>query len=140
MIIHYAISFGQFVRALPHWRGGDGYQFWSGLGSVILQVSLIIAPITAAIVLYRRLWLKRVRPHLECHEETCHKIGLHPVAGTSFRTCWVHHPELGKHPHRHIPLAHIHAAHSENTAALKNMSEAVDRLHDHLDEVQAERQ
>ena len=80
-----------------------GYNFWSGIGSDLGEITLIGTIIAIG-------W--RVRKHFECHVDTCHKVGLHHVAGTPHRTCWPHHPVLGDHePHR-VSLGHIHAAHA----------------------------
>lgn len=69
------------MRWLAHILGVDTqqswpYDFWSGFatqGSVIL----------AACGMYRR--------H-NCHARWCWRIGHHPVAGTHFVTCRLHHP------------------------------------------------
>lgn len=63
---------------------GNGYQWWSGVGSDFGEITLI----TGLIVV---VW--RVRNHLECHVESpknCHRIGR-PVYGTGHRACRKHH-------------------------------------------------
>ncbi len=69
------------LHPLRYW----GYQFWSGIGSDLGEVTLITG-------LARAFW--RTRRHLECHVEApknCHRIG-HPVPGTGHRACRLHHP------------------------------------------------
>jgi len=61
------------------------YNFWSGIGSDLGELTLITGVAVA-------FW--RTRKHLECHVEAprpCHRIG-HPVAGTGHRACRRHHP------------------------------------------------
>jgi hypothetical protein len=79
------------IHAFITWRelwdvtDGEGYQWWSGVGSDLGQVTLITGLIVG-------FW--RVRKHLECHVESpknCHRIGR-PVAGTGHRACRLHHP------------------------------------------------
>lgn len=86
------------------------YNFWSGVGSDLAYLAILLSMLAAAWRIYRKL-----RPHLECHEETCHRLGLHR-AGPHFRTCWEHHPVLGAHPRGKVPLARIHAAHRDDEA------------------------
>jgi hypothetical protein len=80
-----------------------GYNFWSGIGADIGEITLVVSLISGI------LWFRR---HYQCHEETCRKVGVHRVLGTPYRTCWHHHPVLSNHPHGKVPLAHIHAAHA----------------------------
>ena len=80
-----------------------GYNFWSGLGSDLSEITLIITLISGI------LWFRR---HYQCHEETCKKIGLHHVPGTPYRTCWHHHPVLSQHSRGKVPLSKIQAAHA----------------------------
>jgi hypothetical protein len=64
---------------------GNGYQFWSGIGSDFGELTLITG-------LAVGFW--RTRRHLECHVESprnCRRIG-HPVPGTAHRACRRHHP------------------------------------------------
>lgn len=93
---------------LLHPLNGLGYQFWSGIGSDFQEILLPVTILTGVI------WIRRfARQHLECHEETCRKLGLHHVEGTPFRTCWEHHPVLGQHDHKSVPHAVILRRHSE---------------------------
>jgi hypothetical protein len=64
---------------------GEGYNWWSGIGSDLGELTLITGLAFGA-------W--RTRKHLECHVEApknCHRIGR-PVAGTGHRACRLHHP------------------------------------------------
>ncbi len=54
---------------------GDGYQFWSGIGSDVFLVTGI------------SLGLR----HVNCHVKGCWRWG-HLVHGTSYRACNKHHP------------------------------------------------
>jgi hypothetical protein len=85
-----------------------GYNFWSGIGADIGEITLIVSVISAV------LWFRR---HYQCHEETCSKIGVHHVRGTPFRTCWHHHPVLSQHPRGKVSFAHIQAAHAAAAAS-----------------------
>lgn len=70
---------------LWHPLQGPGYQFWSGIGSDIAEITLISALLAGFYKTYR---------HLECHVESpkaCHRIG-HLVPGTGHRACTKHHP------------------------------------------------
>lgn len=87
------------------------YNFWSGIGSDFGEVTLVgiaVGSILAVWNVYRKL-----RPHLECHEETCAKLALHKIEGTPLRVCWHHHPLLSQHPHGKVPLHVIHKAHAD---------------------------
>jgi len=59
----------------PLW--GNGYQFWSGIGSDAGEVTLIIGAVT---------WYY----HNQCHVDKCHKIGKHPFK--HYKLCKKHHP------------------------------------------------
>lgn len=84
-----------------------GYNSWSGIFSDIGEVTLIVGLVTGAVAARRFL-----HKHFECHEETCHRLGVHPVHGTPYRTCWRHHPVLAVHEKGSVPLAHIQDAHA----------------------------
>ena len=49
-----------------------GYNFWSGIGADVGEITLIVSLISGII------WF---RTHYQCHEETCSKIGMHHVPG-----------------------------------------------------------
>lgn len=91
------------LHDLLHPLEGAGYQFWSGLGSDLGELSLLTG---LAVVAYR------AHKHVECHVEqpSCHRIG-HPVPGTGYRACRVHHPAM-----KHVEpttAAHIDSAHRD---------------------------
>ncbi len=82
------IEHGPFIppiHNLLHPLEGFGYQWWSGIGSDLGEVTLITG-------LAIGFW--RTKKHLECHVESpknCHRIGR-PVPGTGHRACRAHHP------------------------------------------------
>lgn len=84
-------------------RGCKGYNSWSGSFSDIGEITLVAGVISGLVATRRFFHL-----HFECHEETCHKLGVHPVRNTPYRTCWHHHPVLGAHEKHGVPLEHIH--------------------------------
>lgn len=62
--------------------GGEWYLFWSGFGSIIISISLLGS-------IGGMIWKK-----LNCHEDSCRRIGIHHVEGTPFVVCKEHHPHL----------------------------------------------
>lgn len=74
---------------------GPWYGFWSGIGSDIGELTLVIAAITVTYHIVR---------HLNCHAKGCKRVGRikDPESGTLW--CFDDAPaELkAKHPHRHI--------------------------------------
>ncbi len=64
---------------------GDGYQFWSGIGSG--------SPILLGAWVY-------LRKH-NCHVRWCFRVGRHPVDGTTYVVCRKHHPL--KNPKHYLP-------------------------------------
>ncbi len=69
---------------------GDTYQFWSGIGSDIGEVTLL----GGAFVAYRKI---------ECHQEGCHRLGRFQHG--HLKLCHVHHPKVpndGKINSEHI--------------------------------------
>ena len=121
------------VASLPSWmwhplglcvgtartvRDCKGYNSWSGIFSDIGEITLIAGLITTSVAVHRF-----IHNHFECHEETCHKIGVHRVHDkdgkpTPFLTCWIHHPILSKHEKGSIPLEHLHEVHHSTLAEL----------------------
>ena len=71
---------------------GDGYQWWSGLGSGS-------AWIAAVAVGWR---------HLNCQTPRCLRLGRHPTADGLHKLCRKHHPDL---PNRSLKLEEIHRMH-----------------------------
>jgi hypothetical protein len=71
------------VRLLVHILGlddpsGAWYLWWSGPGADLGML--------AAVGAYFR--------HVNCHEPGCWRLGRHPVDGTPFKVCRVHHPDI----------------------------------------------
>jgi hypothetical protein len=96
-------EFNDLFHPLRYW----GYQFWSGIGSDIGELSIVVSIIVAALAVRRFL-----HSHFPCHTDSCRKLGFHRVAGTPYRTCWHHHPELSQYDPAAVPLEHIHRAHA----------------------------
>ena len=61
----------------PLW--GSGYQFWSGIGSDLSEITLL----AMAAGLYKA--------H-NCHVHRCWRLARHPVDGTAYKVCRKHHP------------------------------------------------
>jgi hypothetical protein len=79
--------------------GCRGYNFWSGIGSDLQEITLL----TGAVIVY---W------HHSCHVGWCLWPGRHPVEGTGYKTCRKHHPTInheGPTTAEHIRLAHLAA-------------------------------
>lgn len=71
---------------------GNGYQFWSGIGSDFGELTII----TAIVV-----WWKT---H-ECHVDGCHRFGKHPFQ--HYKLCKKHHPAVpDKVTHTHVKKLH----------------------------------
>jgi hypothetical protein len=90
------------VSWLAHVLGLDpGYwnMFWSGFGSCLSEFAILGGGVAA---------YKRYTCHVD-HPRFCWRPGVHPVAGTPFKTCRRHHPAI---PDR-ITAAHIAEAHAE---------------------------
>lgn len=73
---------------LAHFFGfsaGDGngspYLFWSGAGSDMAYIGVLIA-------ILRRY---------NCHQPRCLRLGRFPVKGTAWKACRHHHPEPPRH-------------------------------------------
>lgn len=80
----------------PLW--GNGYQFWSGIGSDFSEVTLIIGAVAWYI-------------HNQCHVESCHKLGKHPFR--QYKLCRKHHPDI---PDR---ITHLHLKQLQKRDKLK---------------------
>jgi hypothetical protein len=88
------------MHALSHFFGFDNlsgpfYGFWSGAGSDIGELALVGAV------------LGMIRVH-NCHVKGCFRIGHHPVDGTPYKVCRVHHPGVpdGGATAQHVADAH----------------------------------
>jgi hypothetical protein len=90
------------------------YNFWSGIGSDISEitlVSIVVGGIIHAIRTYRK--------HTECHEERCSRHGKYVIEG-GVRCCDVHHPALDERPHNGRGRVHaLHIAHLEHMARMQ---------------------
>ena len=73
---------------------GLGYSFWSGIGSDFGELTLIASVLGSFLVAYK---------HIECHQEGCHRLGRFPHG--HLKLCHVHHPHVpsdGKINQTHI--------------------------------------
>lgn len=71
---------------------GPYYGFWSGFGSDLGEVTLVVAVVA---------WYKTN----QCHVDSCHKIGKHPFK--HYKLCRKHHPDIPNHlTHAHILKLH----------------------------------
>lgn len=97
-----------YERYLAHALGIDTqqsqeYDFVSGVGPMIIT-AVGYTGVIASIV-----------HHLNCHVDTCPRIGRYPLAGGEFRVCRRHLPD--DHPARQkLTAHHIHLAHREHLA------------------------
>jgi hypothetical protein len=101
-----------FVGGLRHWfalhtgtlHGGPDqyYNFWSGFGSDLGEVTLISAVCVGVYTGVRKV---------NCHTKGCWRISHHPLEGTPYVLCKHHHPDVPNHgaSHEHI-LAQHHKA------------------------------
>ncbi len=95
---------------LLHPLNGQGYQWWSGIGSDIGEVTIL-----GGVVMVLR--------HVNCNSPRCLRVGRHPTADGQHHLCRHHHPD---HPSvklrawlpkwwpgnvPHLTLAEIHARH-----------------------------
>lgn len=86
-------TFVQFFHPLRYW----GYEFWSGLGSDLSEITLLGIAIGA----FR---------HVNCQAPWCWRIGRHLTADGHHKLCRRHHPDL---PDSRLSLAEIHARHRQ---------------------------
>ena len=62
---------------------GAGYQFWSGIGSDLGELTIVAAIATPAIMFYRRN---------NCHVKRCWRLQWHRHPETGHPVCHHHHP------------------------------------------------
>jgi len=98
-----------FLGAVRHWfalhtgtlHGGPDlyYNFWSGFGSDLGEVTLIT---TVGIGVYTGV------RKVNCHTKGCWRIGHHALDGTPYILCRHHHPSVpnGGASHEQILAAH----------------------------------
>jgi len=84
---------------------GRWYGFWSGFGSDLGEFAIFGGLIAA----YRRHTC-----HVD-HPRFCWRPGTHPVAGTPYRACKKHHPDIPDKVSAH----HIAQAHREQFERLR---------------------
>ena len=108
-----------FVAPARHWfalhtgilKGGPDvyYNFWSGFGSDLGEVTLISAVLVGVYTGVRRV---------NCHTRGCWRIGRHHLDGTPYVLCRHHHPEVPNEgaSHAHI-LGEYHRVRREAAAA-----------------------
>ena len=75
---------------------GPGYQFYSGVGSDISEITIL----GAAIALLK---------HANCDAPRCLRYGPHRTADGHHKLCRKHHPDL---PNHRLSLREIHARHA----------------------------
>ena len=85
------------------------YNWWSGFGSDIGEVTLIVAILTPATMAAR---------HHNCHTRGCWRITMHklkdPETGAEYRQCHKHHPALCDHHHEHWWQHHFSDEHMDD--------------------------
>jgi hypothetical protein len=71
---------GWFQTYFEHVLTGHGYQFWSGIGSDVGELTLLTAFV---------LWLRQ----RNCHVYRCWRLSWHPHPGHGHPVCKHHHPD-----------------------------------------------
>jgi hypothetical protein len=79
---------GWFQTYFEHILSGRGYEFWSGIGSDIGELTLVTAFI---------IWLRQ----RNCHVNRCWRLAWHAHPEHGHPVCRHHHPDYG-----HIPGGH----------------------------------
>lgn len=87
-------------------KGGPDpyYNFWSGIGSDLGEITLVTAVLTILVGAYRKV---------NCNDPDCWRIGKHPTEGGTFHFCHHHHPELQHAAGRKLTLEEMHWHHHE---------------------------
>lgn len=80
------------------------YNWWSGPGSDLGEVTLIGAVLGSTAMAFRKI---------NCHAKGCPRIGKHAVEGTPYHVCAKHHPDV---PDGGASVEHIHAHHARAKA------------------------
>lgn len=94
-----------------------GYNFWSGIGSDISEITLLASGTIALIAIVRMVHKTYLR-HFECHEDGCPRHGRYVLEG-GVRCCDLHHPALDERPHTQRGHVHrLHLAHVQHLARL----------------------
>jgi hypothetical protein len=67
-----------------------GYQFWSGIGSDLGEITLVASAV-AVLLFFWRLF--------NCHADGCYRLTWHVHSDHGHPVCKVHHPHGGDRPH-----------------------------------------
>lgn len=92
---HSLLSAGFHVRDLLHPLRFWGYQFWSGVGSDVGELTLLGGVLALV-------------KHLNCDSPRCPRYGPHRTADGHHRLCRKHHPDVPDHK---LSLDEIHERH-----------------------------
>jgi hypothetical protein len=87
---------------LWHPLAGEGYQFWSGIGADLSEITVLGLALGA----YK---------FVNCQSPRCWRFGLHRTADGHHKLCRRHHPGL---PNHKLSLAEIHEMHHTAQRAL----------------------
>lgn len=87
-------------------RGGPDpyYNFWSGIGSDLGEVTLVTAVVAMLWGAYRKA---------KCCDPQCWRLGKHPTEGATFHFCHHHHPELRHAAGRKLSVDEMYWHHHE---------------------------
>lgn len=97
-VIHHVFNWFEHGSGMTNLSGPE-YGFWSGFGSDITELALIITLITGSVKVYQ---------NTRCHVDTCHKHGKYPFQ--HYKLCKNHHPNVpDKLTHLHIMKLHKEA-------------------------------
>lgn len=80
---------------IPDWfwhplRIGDGYNFWSGFGSDLGELTLVAGIVSLVLMAWH---------HFDCHADGCPRLTWHVHADHGHPVCKRHHPDGGNAPH-----------------------------------------
>lgn len=105
-----------FIGVIRHWvalhtgiiHGGPDvfYNFWSGFGSDLGEVTLISAVAVGVYTGVRKV---------NCHTKGCWRIGHHPLDGTPFILCRHHHPHVPNGGASHEQILEQHRRYRERS-------------------------
>jgi hypothetical protein len=107
-----------FIGPLRHWfadhtgvtHGGPDvyYNFWSGFGSDLGEVTLVSAVCVGVYTGVRKV---------NCHAKGCWRIGHHALNGTPYILCRHHHPEVPNTGASHEQILKEHRQHKAAVGA-----------------------
>lgn len=79
---------------IPHWfwhpMNGQGYQFWSGIGSDLGELTIVAGLVSIGLMTWRRF---------NCHADGCWRLVWHVHDGHGHPVCRRHHPDGGNVAH-----------------------------------------